>query len=56
MNECKTERIMAMCFPENFLNGDGDPTNTVRQRDVTLANIGKHLMKYCVKYHLGEYV
>ena len=46
---------MVVCFADLFCNLIGDPTTKVRKRDVTVANSGKHLLKFCVKYHAGKY-
>ena len=41
IDEFNTEGLVGMCFPDIFLDGVGDPTITVRQRYITLANAGK---------------
>ena len=41
IDEFNTEGLAGMCFPALFLDGVGDPTITVRQRYITLANAGK---------------
>ena len=56
LNEFTTENLMVMCFPELFMDGKGDPTNKVRLRDVTIPNAAKHLIKFCVKNNVGEWV
>ena len=56
LNEYTTENLMVMCFPELFLDGKGDPTTKVRFRDVKVADAAKHLVKFCVKNHLGDWV
>ena len=33
------------------MDGKADPTNTVRQHDVTVADGAKHLIKFAVKVH-----
>ena len=40
-----------MTFPELFMDGKADPTNTVRRRDVTVADGAKHLIKFAAKVH-----
>ena len=55
LNEYTTKNLMVMCFADLFFNLIGDPTTKVRKRDVTVANSGKHLLKFCVKYHAGKY-
>ena len=47
---------MVVCFTGIFLNGIRDPTTKVWQRDVTISNAGKHLLKFCVKYHAINYI
>ena len=57
LNEFNTEGLAAMCFPELFLNGKGDPTVTNRLKDVTLAGAAKHLVKFSVFSPIrGEYI
>ena len=50
INEFDTQHLAAMCFPELFLNGCGDPTNSARLRDVSEKDAAAHLIKFCVKY------
>ena len=49
LNLYTTKHLTVACFPELFLNGIGDPTTQVRQRDVTIANAGEKWFKFCVK-------
>ena len=42
IDEFNTEGLAGMCFPALFLDGVGDPTITVRQRYIALANAGEN--------------
>ncbi|XP_028419285.1 uncharacterized protein LOC114545138 [Dendronephthya gigantea] len=46
VNEFKTDGLASMAFPTLFPHGKGDPTNRVRQHEVSLAEAFKHLMKF----------
>ena len=55
MNEFTTQGLFTMAFPDLFLDGKGDPTTVSRMKEVTLAEAGKHLIKFAVQID-GEYV
>ena len=42
----KTDGLAGMAFPTLFPYGKRDPTNRARQREVTLTEALKHLMKF----------
>ncbi len=46
INEFQTSLLATLAFPTLFPHGTGDPTNSGRQREVTLTDGFKHLIKY----------
>ena len=49
LNEYQTQYLAAMAFPTLFPDGKGDPTNPALQRNVSLSERIKHLMKFAEK-------
>ena len=56
INEFKTNSLAGMCFPELFLNRSGDPTNVVRNIEISEANFATHLLKFCVVDNKGRHI
>ncbi|XP_028418913.1 uncharacterized protein LOC114544479 [Dendronephthya gigantea] len=54
-NEFKTDGLASMAFPTLFPHGKGDPTNRVRQHEVSLAEAFKHLMKFAERLPNGKF-
>jgi len=54
LNEFKIEYLATMVFPTLFPDGEGDPTNSARMRDVTLGDKIKHLIKFA-EYNNGKW-
>ncbi len=46
INEFRTPGLATMAFPTLFPHGKGDPTNPGREREVSLTESFKHLMRY----------
>ena len=49
LNEYQTQYLATMAFPTLFPDGKGDPTNPALQRNVSLSERIKHLMKFAEK-------
>ena len=59
-NKFDTKHLVAMSFPDIFMDGKTDPTNKVRRRYVSVFRSTNHLMKVALKVDRGggteEYV
>ena len=52
-NKFDTKHLVAMSFPDIFMDGKTDPTNKVRRRYVSVFQSTNHLMKGALKVDRG---